>query len=46
MDKEGAIDLTAITCDGIQAMFFKLKTIGEEAFLKYLQGDIGEVTSN
>lgn len=40
--KEGAIDLTAITSGGSQAMFFKLNTFGEEAFLECLQEILGK----
>ena len=35
--KDGAIDLTAITAGGSQAMFFKVNTFGEEAFLDCLR---------
>ena len=34
----GPIELSAITAGGSQAMFFKLNTWGEEAFLDKLQG--------
>ena len=34
---EGELRLTAITSGGSQAMFFKLNTFGEEAFLEKLE---------
>lgn len=34
---DGPIFLSAITAGGSQAMFFKLNTIGEEAFLDKLK---------
>ncbi len=35
-DKDGAIHLNAITSGGSQAMFFKINTFGEQAFLDKL----------
>lgn len=35
-ENDGEIKLTAITSGGSQAMFFKLNTVGEEAFLNKL----------
>ena len=34
--EDGAIHLSAITSGGSQAMFFKINTFGEEAFLDKL----------
>ena len=35
-EKDGAIQLSAITSGGSQAMFFKINTFGEQAFLDKL----------
>ena len=35
--KDGAINLTAVTSGGSQAMFFKINTFGEDAFLECLR---------
>ena len=36
-DEDGIIHLSAITSGGSQAMFFKINTFGEEAFLETLE---------
>lgn len=36
-ENEGVINLSAITAGGSQAMFFKMNTMGEEAFLDKLR---------
>ena len=40
---EGPIRLSAITAGGSQAMFFKLNTLGEEAFLSDLKEMLEEI---